>query len=53
MPSLNLMPGQTLADARALRPDIDAVPADGHADAEVLQAIAAWADRYTPLVGLS
>jgi len=48
-----LMPGQTLADARALRPDIDAVPADRHADADVLAAMAAWADRYTPLVGLS
>ena len=48
-----LMPGQTLADARALRPDIDAVPADPPAVAQTLAAIAAWTDRYTPLTGLS
>jgi len=44
---------QKLGDARALIPDLDAVPADRGADAKLLDQIAAWCDRYTPIVGLS
>lgn len=49
--TLGLTPGQTLTDARALRPDLEAVARDAPADAALLTALAAWADRYTPLVG--
>jgi protein ImuB len=47
-----LEPGQALADARAMIPDLDAVDDDPAADAALLAAIADWAERYTPLVGL-
>ncbi|MHA3977004.1 Y-family DNA polymerase [Halovulum sp. GXIMD14794] len=50
--ALGLSPGQTLTDARALRPDLDAQPADTQADAALLRSVAAWCDRYSPLVGL-
>ncbi|MGE0563247.1 MAG: DNA polymerase Y family protein [Pseudolabrys sp.] len=41
-----------LADARAMHPDIRVEPADPQADRELLEALADWCDRYTPLVGL-
>lgn len=41
-----------LADARAMYPSLAAVDADEAADARLLDAIADWCDRYTPLVGL-
>ncbi len=47
-----LRTGQTLSDARALIPDLDGFDHDPDADAALLSAIAAWCDRYTPLVAL-
>jgi len=44
-----LRPGQTLADARAVCPDLVAVDADPPADQAALERLAAWAERYTPM----
>jgi len=49
---LRLKAGMPLADARAMYPSLPAVEADFEADARLLDAIADWCDRYTPLVGL-
>jgi protein ImuB len=49
---LGLKTGMALADARAMYPAIAAVNADPEADRRLLEAIADWCDRYTPLVGL-
>jgi protein ImuB len=49
---LGLMPGMALADARAMYPALAAADADPLADARLLDAVADWCDRYTPLVGL-
>lgn len=43
-----LSPGQTLADARALTPDVAVHDADPAGDAATLERIAAWCTRYTP-----
>ena len=43
---------QTLSDARALCPDLDAFDHDAKADTALTGAIATWCDRYTPLVAL-
>lgn len=43
---------QTLSDARALFPDLDVFDHDPRADAALLEAVAAWCDRYTPLVAV-
>lgn len=45
-------PGMGLADARALLPSLAVEEADPQADAAMLSALADWADRFTPLVGL-
>ena len=45
-----LEPGQALADARALAPDLSTRPADPMADARALARLADWAGRYTPWV---
>lgn len=45
-------PGQGVAEARAICPTLDVVPADEIADRRFIEALADWADRYTPLVGL-
>ncbi|WP_374888815.1 DUF6504 family protein [Ensifer soli] len=45
-----LRPGQALAEARAIRPDIEVVPHDPAADQALLNGIADWCGRYTPLV---
>jgi protein ImuB len=50
--ALGLKVGMALADARAMYPQIAVADADEHADAQMLEAIADWCDRYTPLVGL-
>lgn len=42
--------GQTLADARALWPDLDVAPADTAADAALLDRLAAQCQDYTPSV---
>ncbi|MEP9404188.1 DNA polymerase Y family protein [Sphingomonas sp. VNH70] len=47
-----LAPGMTLADARALLPDLAVVDADPFADHAWLERIADACDRYTPLVAL-
>ena len=49
---LGLKPGMALADARAMYPAIAVADADPEADRHLLEAIADWCDRYTPLVGL-
>jgi protein ImuB len=47
-----LKAGMPLADARAMYPTISVAQADEAADRALLEAIADWCDRYTPLVGL-
>jgi protein ImuB len=44
-----LRPGQALADAQAIRPDLVLHPADPAGEARALQALALWAQRYSPL----
>jgi protein ImuB len=48
--ALGLRPGQALADAQAIAPDLLLRPADPDGDARALHALALWARRYTPLV---
>jgi protein ImuB len=50
--ALGLHVGMALADARAMYPKIAVADADERADLVLLDAIADWCDRYTPLVGL-
>lgn len=47
-----LMRGQALSDARAMHPDIEVLVEDGDADRLLVEAIADWCDRYTPLVSV-
>jgi protein ImuB len=49
---LGLRIGMGVADARAMYRKLPVEPADAEADARLLEAIADWCDRYTPLVGL-
>lgn len=49
---LGLYPGKALADARAMVPDIAVIRANAAADAALLESIADWCERYTPLVAL-
>ena len=49
---IGLKRGQGLAEARAMHPGIDVVEEDHTADRALLEAIADWCDRYTPLVAL-
>ena len=48
---LGLKPGMPLADVRAMHPRITVIEADAEADQCLLETIADWADRYTPLIG--
>ena len=50
--ALGLVPGSGLAEARARFPHVDYRPADPEADRRLLEAVADWCDRYTPLVAL-
>ncbi|MER8365105.1 DUF6504 family protein [Mesorhizobium sp. M1348] len=50
--TLNLKRGMGIADARAMHPSIDIVEADPEADRRLLEGLADWCDRYTPLVAL-
>ena len=43
-----IIPGITLADARALMPALTVVPSDAVADARELAALADWCGRYSP-----
>ena len=49
---LGLQLGQPLADSRAMIPALGVADDDPAADATLLEAIADWAERYTPLVAL-
>jgi protein ImuB len=49
---LGLEVGLPLANARAVCPDIQVFDADEAADAQTLNDIADWCDRFTPLVAL-
>lgn len=44
--------GQGLAEARAICAKLDVVEADPAADRALLDAVADWCDRYTPLVAM-
>ena len=50
--ALGLTIGMALADARARHPRIAVADADTPADLALLEAVADWCDRYTPLAGL-
>ena len=43
-------PGARLTDARALDPSLVALPADPEADAAMVERLAKWAGRWSPLV---
>src|SRR4051794_15363535 len=49
---LGLYKGQPLANARAMVQPLTIVAADEKADAALLEKIADWCDRFTPLVTL-
>jgi protein ImuB len=49
---LGLRSGQTLADARAMIPLLETAEQDNPADHALLESLADWAERYTPLVAL-
>ncbi len=49
---LGLTPAMPLADARAMIPVLEVVEADVTADRALLEKIADWCDRFTPLVAL-
>lgn len=50
---LGLHAGLLLADARARLPDLLATEAEPEADAALLEMVADWCDRFTPLVALA
>ncbi|MGL4560369.1 MAG: Y-family DNA polymerase [Afipia sp.] len=50
--TFGLESGLPLANARAVCPDVQVFDADEAADAKLLEAIADWCDRFTPLVAL-
>ncbi len=47
-PGTTLRPGQALADAQAMHPDLVLRPANPAADIAFLQRLALWALRFTP-----
>jgi protein ImuB len=49
---LGLRLGMPLADARARYPALAVESSDLDADRRLLDAVADWCDRYTPLIGL-
>lgn len=50
--ALRLRPGMGIADARAMHPSIEVIEADPQADRRLLESLADWCDRYTPLVAV-
>src|SRR5262249_54084683 len=50
--ALGIAPGQALADARALYPDLDTREADFDTDRREFDTLADWCGRYTPWVGI-
>lgn len=51
--ALGLRQGMPLADARAMQPGIEVAEARPDADRRLLEGLADWCDRYTPLVALA
>jgi protein ImuB len=49
---LGLSAGMALADARAMIPALDVIAADEAADRKLLERIADWCERFSPLVAL-
>ncbi|HEV2899721.1 MAG TPA: DNA polymerase Y family protein [Pseudaminobacter sp.] len=49
---LRLKRGMGIADAHAMYPSVEIVEADPAADFRLLESLADWCDRYTPLVAL-
>lgn len=49
---LGIKPDMALADVRAIYPGIAVADADPLVDRALLETIADWCDRYTPLIGL-
>lgn len=47
---LGLRLAMSLADARAIRPDLAAIEAEPDEDARTLDAVAAWCERFTPVI---
>lgn len=50
--TIGLRKGQGVAEARAMYPKLDVIEEDLTADRRLLDGIADWCDRYTPLVAL-
>ncbi len=50
--STGLCHGQSLSDARAICPQVEVIYEERERDQLLLEAIADWCDRYTPLVAL-
>lgn len=50
--ALGLVPGMTLADARARVPELEAVPHDPDADRRLLRRLASGCGRYTPMAAM-
>ncbi|WEX11761.1 DUF6504 family protein [Chelativorans sp. AA-79] len=50
--ALGLKPGLGVADVRAMHPSLEIIEADPQADRRLLESLADWCDRYTPLVAL-
>ncbi len=50
--TIGLKAGQGVAEAKAICPDLDVIEEDPAADRKLLEAIADWCDRYTPLVAI-
>jgi protein ImuB len=50
--ALGLTPGLALADARARVPDVEVADYDPAGDARLIEHMADWCDRYTPMVAL-
>ncbi len=48
--AIRLTRGMGIADARAMHPSVEIVEADPDADRRLIEALADWCDRYTPLV---
>jgi protein ImuB len=50
--SAGIRPGQRLADARTLVPDLTTAHAEPEADLKLLETLAGWCERYTPWVAI-
>ncbi len=49
---IGLSPGMTFATARAIHPALQVIDADAAADRALIESLADWCDRFTPLVAL-